>query len=408
MDVSWLNDNDRPHSIAWLVSNRVKLNPAFGLLGIETELPGDVEISGAKLIVQFGPHRRVLPIEAARLEPSSNRLRLNLATHLVDNGPQTFSATLRLADDSQLDFGRIEFNIENIGALAEAVREDLIAFGTPAIIGACVDSWLFPPARGNAHAWFNRDRSITEIPLSMERAPSEEFARMHLIRWGFAVLNHRIPQATITAFREEYEAAVDNGTLNYVRGTSTRIHLAHRLPTGRKVWLDKTVLEFLREWFRDEPCACQTLLYIHGSQQDAHQDTIHLTPYPAGYMCGVWVSLQDIEPDSGELFVYPGSHRTPRLMTADLALEKTTSDYSAYSVFSEAIARTLEERGLQRLVYRPKAGQILVWHENLIHGGAPRTDPSRERHSIVSHYFARGSIAYYDARGEAAGLEQVE
>jgi ectoine hydroxylase-related dioxygenase (phytanoyl-CoA dioxygenase family) len=51
------------------------------------------------------------------------------------------------------------------------------------------------------------------------------------------------------------------------------------------------------------------LTYVFGSQQEAHQDTIHLTPFPAGYMCGTWIALQDVVPDSGELIVYPGNHR---------------------------------------------------------------------------------------------------
>jgi len=272
-----------------------------------------------------------------------------------------------------------------------------------------LDSRVFPPQDGlTARAWFNGPGLETDVPLSFEPARTAELARMHLLRWGFTIMDYVIDRSTIDQFRREYESAIDNGTLSYQRGTSQRIQQAHNLPAGRKIWLDKRVLSFLGEWFRDEPCACQTLLYIHGSTQHAHQDTIHLSPYPAGFMCGVWVALQDIEPDSGELFVLPGSHRTPRVMTRDVDLPKVTEDYSAYKKLNTRIDELIAANSYQAVPYRPKAGQILVWHENLIHGGSPRVNADRERHSIVSHYFARGCVAYYDARGEGAALERVE
>jgi ectoine hydroxylase-related dioxygenase (phytanoyl-CoA dioxygenase family) len=123
-------------------------------------------------------------------------------------------------------------------------------------------------------------------------------------------------------------------------------------------------------------------------------------------MCGVWIALEDTRKDSGELIIYPGSHRAPRLRAHELGLEKS-EDYSAYAKFEAAIAKTLESEGFQRFVYMPKVGQIVVWHENLIHGDSRRVDPNLTRRSIVSHYFAKGGIASYDSRAEAATLEHV-
>jgi ectoine hydroxylase-related dioxygenase (phytanoyl-CoA dioxygenase family) len=122
-------------------------------------------------------------------------------------------------------------------------------------------------------------------------------------------------------------------------------------------------------------------------------------------MCGVWIALEDVASDSGELFVYPGSHKTPRLRAAELGLEKVKTDYSSYVHFDRAINELISDGGYQRVPYMPRAGQILVWHENLIHGGSYRRDRTKTRLSIVSHYFAKGSVAYYDSRGEAATLE---
>jgi len=61
--------------------------------------------------------------------------------------------------------------------------------------------------------------------------------------------------------------------------------------------------------------------------------------------------------------------------------------------------RMLDEGGFGKVTYRPKRGTVLVWHENLLHGGSVRIDQSLSRRSIVSHYFADGSIAFYDSTG---------
>ena len=151
---------------------------------------------------------------------------------------------------------------------------------------------------------------------------------------------------------------IDTGELVYRRGSSDRIHQAHRLPEGREIWLFPPVLDFLRRWFRDEPCACQTLTYPNGSEQQPHQDTIHLTPYPSGYMCGVWIALEDVQPDLGELVVYPGSHIFPRLRAGELGLAKVDTDYSSYVVFEFAIKALLRDHNAEPFVYRPKAGEI--------------------------------------------------
>jgi hypothetical protein len=110
---------------------------------------------------------------------------------------------------------------------------------------------------------------------------------------------------------------------------------------------------------------------------------------------------------AGELFVYPESQRLGRLRTKGLSLDKVAKDYSAFQVFDKAVGELVRSNGLEKYAYVAKKGQILVWHENLIHGGEKRSNPQSSRLSIVSHYFARGSVAYYDARGEAAALQEI-
>jgi len=127
---------------------------------------------------------------------------------------------------------------------------------------------------------------------------------------------------------------------------------------------------------------------------------VSLTPFPAGRMCGVWTALEDVQPGSGELVVFPGSHRGPRVYLRDVGLPKVRGD--DWSGFAEKVVPLWTEIRARhpRHVYRPSAGTVLIWHENLLHAGSPRADREKSRRSIVSHYFGNGAIAYYDSTGQ--------
>jgi len=171
-------------------------------------------------------------------------------------------------------------------------------------------------------------------------------------------------------------------------------------PAIRSLWLHPEIHRLLRLIFDEDSEPCQSLGFVFGSQQDAHQDTIHLTPFPAGYMSGVWIALEDVHPDAGALMVYPGSHRLPRIYMRDVDCQKVESDWT---VFGQSVvprwASLIQESEIAPVPYLAKRGDVLIWHENLMHGGGTRKDKSRSRRSIVTHNFARGSIVFYDSTG---------
>lgn len=392
------------------IRNRSKASDAFGLLCING-LILNADDSEPTVEVEFGGYKCDLSAAEAICPPTQDGTRLvefHLITHLVADGLQTVNAAL-VTGDSRVEFPPLQLEINNDSNLGRQVSRDLREFGTRPVVGRIIDSTLFPYENGTARAWFNSDFE-DDVPMSLEPAPDAQTAQRHLLRWGFCVLHEQLPARIVAEFKEQLSAAIERGDLTYRAGSSDRIHGAHqKLPAARAVWLYPPVLEFLENYFKDTPCACQTLTYVNGSEQNAHQDSIHLTPYPNGFMCGVWVALEDVQENSGELFVYPGSHRSGSVRATPLGLEKVVNnDYSQYVLFDRAISDIIEAEGYERLVYRPKAGQILVWHENTIHGGSPRLDHSRTRLSVVSHYFAKGAIGYYDSRGEAASLETLD
>ena len=175
----------------------------------------------------------------------------------------------------------------------------------------------------------------------------------------------------------------------------------------RAMALAPRVLAIVEELFGRPPLPFQTLNFPIGTEQSEHIDAFIFNSEPPRYMCGVWVALEDVKPDSGELEVFPGTHRLPRVYIHGSGCEKVTDD--DWADFGEKIVkryrRMLDEGGFRSVTYRPKRGTVLVWHENLLHGGSVRKDTSLSRRSIVSHYFADGAIAFYDSTGLPGHME---
>jgi hypothetical protein len=203
---------------------------------------------------------------------------------------------------------------------------------------------------------------------------------------GYLIFDPGIPAATIdAAAREMLESEP-------IKGKDW--HHGARLMDGwrdgpaiRAIALWPRVLRLLRQMYDREPLPFQTLNFPVGTQQRAHSDAIHFNSDPPGYMCGVWVALEDIDPGNGGLVYYPGSHKLPVVTMEDFAPGPGPKHYKLYE---DHIAKMVEERKLPRAQATMKKGQALLWASNLLHGGGTHADKSRTRYSQVTHYFFEG------------------
>jgi ectoine hydroxylase-related dioxygenase (phytanoyl-CoA dioxygenase family) len=141
------------------------------------------------------------------------------------------------------------------------------------------------------------------------------------------------------------------------------------------------ILPCLEDLYGRRPLPFQTLNFRFGTEQPAHSDAIHFNSEPAGFMCGAWVALEDIDMDCGPVVYYPGSHRLPEVTLEDIGDD---ADEVAYS---DHVAALIEREGLEPHYATIRKGQVFVWASNLLHGGSPRRGPGRTRHSQVTHYF---------------------
>jgi hypothetical protein len=161
------------------------------------------------------------------------------------------------------------------------------------------------------------------------------------------------------------------------------------------------VLSVLRTLYRREPIPMQTLNFGRGTEQRAHSDAMHFDSVPHGFMCGVWVALEDVDEDNGPLEYYPGSHRLPRLDHLSLGITGSQQRaYEHYGAYEEVVQTLVRELKLERRVLRIPRGQAIVWAANLLHGGSPIKDPARSRHSQVTHYYFEGCLYYQPQRSD--------
>jgi len=148
----------------------------------------------------------------------------------------------------------------------------------------------------------------------------------------------------------------------------------------------------------------QTLNFQRGSQQGAHADTIHFHSEPAGFMCGVWIALEDIRPGCGPLSYYPGSHKLPVMTMRDAGVNRPDpepDDYGRY--YLKAVSDRLEDGRFARDEALLRKGQALIWVSNLAHGGSPITEPDSTRRSLVVHFFFEDCVYHTPMLSDVEG-----
>lgn len=154
------------------------------------------------------------------------------------------------------------------------------------------------------------------------------------------------------------------------------------------------VLRFAEVCFGEKIAAMQTLLFENGTQQSSHQDFAFVHSLRPACLMGAWVALEDARVDAGPLFYWDRSHRSVPKYAFDDGSVLAEGDGSHVRAFEDYLENACRERGLERLVFTPRKGDLLIWHSALVHGGMPRIDQALTRRSIVSHYTTQAAYPY--------------
>ncbi len=357
-------------------------------------------------------------------EPTEHDFWIGIHRHLLSAGTHPIHCEVQ-------ELGRTvwqwdgEFEVEPLNALGQAVRDSLIRRSTPVIIEGPLDTSFYDFSDPSLVPWFDTPGAHDHIRRRQAQEGLTD-ARAQLLQdlvgQGFFVRPGLIAPDLIDWVRADLEAAAAEGCQNYQPGSGQQIHHLHlRSEAMAHLWRHPDILDSIGMVFEAEARPCQTLSFMFGSQLLAHQDTIHLTPFPAGYMMGVWVALEDIRPGSGELFYCPGSHREPRVYAHHcgwpglFGSNKGQPGQPGQTGQSDFLRlATTAQKAFNRYAdlyptvpYLPKKGDVLFWHESLLHGGFPRQDFSISRKSVAMHYFAHGSIPFADSWGAPCYMDPI-
>ncbi|MEP7218136.1 MAG: phytanoyl-CoA dioxygenase family protein [Bacteroidota bacterium] len=245
----------------------------------------------------------------------------------------------------------------------------------------------------------------TELPLTDAAmtaagldAPMREIVR-HYAECGYAIIDPEIPESTIDSAMSAVRGLCFDERGELVRNRITDGWKS--IPAVRDIAVSRKVIDILRALYQREPIPFQTLNFPVGTQQKTHSDTIHFSSFPPGFMCGVWLALEDVDEANGPLHYYSGSHRLPTFEMYDigksgvLAPGEDSHGADHYGRYEEFIEYYINNQpGIERREVHLKKGQALIWSANLFHGGNPILDPARTRFSQVTHFYFNDCMYY--------------
>jgi Phytanoyl-CoA dioxygenase (PhyH) len=217
----------------------------------------------------------------------------------------------------------------------------------------------------------------------------EMAARFH--EDGYVVLEQVVPHALCDEVRAEMEVLYDTG-----EGDGGRIPDAWKLGahSTRELATLPAVQDTLSLLYERRPIPFQTLDFKHGTQQMGHSDSIHFSSFPARFMCGVWVALEDVDAENGPLFYYPGSHALPEISLFDIDVSVDDPYYPRYAAYEAFQQELMAELDCKYVEFHATKGDALVWSSNVVHGGSNIQRAGSTRWSQVTHFLFADCIYY--------------
>lgn len=235
------------------------------------------------------------------------------------------------------------------------------------------------------------------------------------VRDGYVVLRNAIPPALLSEARSALDDAYAGAhpRLRFECHQLDRNHLHWRPEINpfpakaldlhmfsaaiRDLIFAPAIMRFLGQIFEARPLASQTLGFLRGSAQPAHQDSAYVVYSIARQFAASWIALEDVSAEAGELFYYPGSHKFTDYLYAGQhkSVSEAMRNGMTLPEAQEAVRQheaSLPERanalGLAKQTFLAKAGDVLIWHADLAHGGQP-VSKTVTRKSVVTHYCPR-------------------
>lgn len=271
-----------------------------------------------------------------------------------------------------------------------------------------LDEPLIPKTRSRfGGLWTDKDdaKSVIDGQNSMGWITDQESELLHhWVDYGYVVIKNAIEPHLIDGVLEEWDHAWgrnDKGIWveafkegkkifapakeEYKAAQVKLLDLYSVSDNARKVSLHSRITRFLSLVFQRPPLAFQSLSFMQGTQQPVHQDTAYVKVSSPLELAASWVALEDIQPGTGELEYYPGSHMFTDFLWSGNSKWKLASDSAEQKRFLDSLHEKAKQHKLEITRFLPKKGDVLIWSADLAHGGS-KTTSQHTRKSLVTHY----------------------
>ena len=220
---------------------------------------------------------------------------------------------------------------------------------------------------------------------------------LQLHQHGYCLFRPNDPDwlALIDLVRFQLEPLVD--LREWQTGADARIRLTNAwnkpgAAAVKNLALHPELLDLLQVCYGRRPFVFQTLNFPWG----ATRRCIAMPPIshcePEGFMCGIWIALEDVTPEAGPLVYYPGSHRLPYVKAGDLGLspQQVQAEEHKQCLFEPYWQQQIEMNGFEQRMLLARKGDVLIWHANLLHGGLKVQNHQATRWSQVVQVLFEG------------------
>jgi ectoine hydroxylase-related dioxygenase (phytanoyl-CoA dioxygenase family) len=236
----------------------------------------------------------------------------------------------------------------------------------------------------------------------------------HWVTHGYVVLKRAVDPEVCDLVRSDFERALSSGDerlLVFAAGrkspeplvTGTDIDCPRvrdvyvYYESARMALFSEPIVRFLRTVFDDDPLLFQSLSFETGSRQTMHQDTGFVVVSSPLEFAASWIALEDIQPGSGELRYFDGSHRLPEYLFGGKHKHwnaKRDGD-AQRTEWHDQLHEYAKRMGMAEQTFLGAKGDVLMWAADLAHGGSDVTDPSLTRKSLVGHYCPNRVAPFY-------------
>ncbi len=263
-----------------------------------------------------------------------------------------------------------------------------------------------------SRAWLDRGDSQQLAASHPEFGAFPKQVQEKILNWsrdGYMILESFFDNDACDAINREIDHLLEHKRIQFTNGN--KLMFANKIsPVIRKAANNPTLKSILSFLLDREIVAFQTINFLEGSEQRAHSDSIHMTTYPLGYLIAAWIALEDVHHDNGPLFYYPGSHKLPYLLNSDFNSGETalTLGKKKYTDYEDVLEEVVQNSNFKKQEFHARKGDILIWHANLVHGGAPIINKKFSRKSMVVHYYAKDVIKYHEITERPSLIDETE